>query len=347
LAVTTPPSVEPSGGVIKDARRRQRQRRRRIGAVAGVLAAASVLAWAAVEAPSDSATKVKPARGAGIPPISQVDAIAFNARLYPFLHVGEPGWCYAIEENGRTGSSACGALPTPSAPVVMALGFGNGNGPTTTVAITTPEVASLLANGVQRVPTVLVRGLPYGLRAARVVTSEHEAVPPGIEREIRHGGTVLVAYNAAGQQLPADRYPRERPLQVRSWHAPTTAPATPCKLEAGGLPGLVASSGKAVDEIRGLPDPIVGEAFLPCAETRYTLRGEPVRGLILLNAADPSRTAGALPNFDQVPGSPSVFTEGGALTAERDGKAWLLVGQGTGPAQRMELLRHLRAVVKP
>jgi hypothetical protein len=36
---------------------------------------------------------------------------------------------------------------------------------------------------------------------------------------------------------------------------------------------------------------------------------------------------------------------GGGLTATRWGNAWLVVGQGSGPAQRMLLLHHLGASV--
>ena len=90
---------------------------------------------------------------------------------------------------------------------------------------------------------------------------------------------------------------------------------------------------------------IVGAGFMPCIETRYLLAGEPVRALILLNAADPTAPAGALPNFKPVRGKSGFYTEGGALTATRAGNDWLVVGQGNSPKQRLIVLRHLRATI--
>lgn len=64
---------------------------------------------------------------------------------------------------------------------------------------------------------------------------------------------------------------------------------------------------------------------------------QPPQGYCRLRA---SGFPAALPDFKPVPGVPGFFTEGG-LTAKRSGNAWLVVGQGTGLAERMRLLLHL------
>jgi hypothetical protein len=89
----------------------------------------------------------------------------------------------------------------------------------------------------------------------------------------------------------------------------------------------------------------VGHAFLPCVSVEYHLQGVPLQALIMLDAAHPGARAASLPDFKPVRESPGFLDEGG-LTARREGGAWLIVGQGRGVAQRVDLLRHLTALVK-
>lgn len=90
---------------------------------------------------------------------------------------------------------------------------------------------------------------------------------------------------------------------------------------------------------------IVGHAFLPCVSVEYHLQGMPLQVLIMLDAADPGAPVASLPDFKPVRGAPGFLDEGG-LTARREGRAWLIVGQGSGVAQRVDLLRHLTALVR-
>jgi hypothetical protein len=96
--------------------------------------------------------------------------------------------------------------------------------------------------------------------------------------------------------------------------------------------------------IRPFPGQLVGHAFLPCIATTYYLKGLPVRAMIVLDAANPRSRVAALPDFKPVPGARGFYSEGG-LTARRAGNEWLIVGQGSGLAERMRVLRHLTATV--
>ena len=125
----------------------------------------------------------------------------------------------------------------------------------------------------------------------------------------------------------------------------SSAPRGVCELHSAGLRGLRATAGEVAASVHPFPGAIVGEGVMPCIETRYLLAGEPLRALILLNAADPSAPAGALPNFKPVPDEKGFYTEGGALTATRTGNDWLVVGQGSSQKQRLNVLRHLRATI--
>lgn len=345
-------SEDLRAGVIEDARRRHRHRRRRIVACAALAVAASVVGWATLERPSGESSS-RHARPAGIVDVSKAASVSFNVRLYPSLFVGRAGWCEAVEEDGRTGVSACGGVATVGDPLLISMGFGRAGGPSTTVVVTTPEVASVLVDGVEKVTPVSVPGLPYGLRAARVVTPAN--------RRLRREGTAIVAYDAQGHVLRLPRNVAEPQTQVQFWGHPEAslrkgrrrgsrilphAPSGPCRLGLDGSWGMIARGGAVAVGIRPFPARLVGEAFLPCAETEYELHGEPLRGLILLDAADPSRAPGALPGFHPVAGASGFYAEGGTLTARRAGDAWLVVGQGRSLSQRIYALRHLRATVR-
>jgi hypothetical protein len=115
-----------------------------------------------------------------------------------------------------------------------------------------------------------------------------------------------------------------------------------CQLRASGLRGLSTIGGTVATSIGPFPGQLVGHAFVPCIVTRFQLGGEPLKGIVLLDAADPRSRAAALPNFHAVRRAPGVFAEG-SLTATRAGNAWLIVEQGRGSAERIRLLRHLIA----
>jgi hypothetical protein len=356
MVVTAPAPPQPNDGVIEEARRRQ-HRRRVYGASAFiVLALIAALALLVSSGSSDGTGIRQPGRARALL-TSDVQDPSFNVRLYPATVVGLAADCVAIEENGRTGGSDCGSVPAAPGPFEGGYGFGHG-GRTISVVVTVPEVASILVNGVRKVAPVSVPGLPYGLRAARIETSKTESLPSAMKEAVRREGVVLVAFNAQGHKLPEARNTYEDKARVVVWGHGTSLlrfdrgttplphpPSSPCQLGVNGLPGLIARGGEVAVDIHSFPGKLIGEAFMPCVETEYRLGKEPVRALVMLNAADPSGRAGEMPGFQPLIGAPGFFSEGGTLTAKRSGNDWLVVGQGNGLQQRIEVLRHLTATV--
>ena len=330
------PAANPTGpdqGVIEEARRRQRRRRIRI-VLASVIAAAfvGVIAWAL----SGGALHAGPAHAGRANRAQAVNASdrraqAFDIRLVPMLTVGRAGWCTVIEENGVTGGSACGGVPTPSRPFLQIYGWGGGGSHYETAApVVDPQVTAILVDGRRRVATVPLPGLPYGLRGARIVTPTD---------------STLLALDEHAHQIA--QHWMNTPLQatVRSWRYPGRPPQGSCQLRAVGLPGLSARGGQVASAIRPFPGQLVGHAFLPCVVTDYYMQHLPLRATVVLDAEHPRARAAALPDFKAVRGAPGFFSEGG-LTARRSGNAWLIVGQGCGLAQRMRLLGHLTPTIE-
>jgi len=345
--------VDPQQGVIEDARRRQHQRRIRVVIATAITAGLLGLGWVLIE--RSHATSAHAGTGGQGPPgrLASSGAPGFNVRLAPALEVGQAGWQLFFEEHGAQ-SGGQGDGPALSSDPVIASGGHSAGGShrSTTILVTTPNVAAILLNGKTRVPTTRLPGLPYSYRAVRIVTAvtpAEERIPQGLGRQPQ--GPSLVPLNAQGQ--PIHGKPNNlAPVQgkVHAWEYPARTPEGSCGLRASPLPGLTARGGKALSDVRAYPSSlvggqIVGGAFLPCVSVEYQLRGIPLQALVLLNAADPGTRATALPDFEAVHGSPGFLDEGG-LTAKRTGNAWLIVGQGSSVAQRVALLRHLTALVK-
>jgi len=344
MSVTVPPPVQPQGGVIKDARQHRSQRRRRATIALVLLGALAAVGWLLGGGSSGALTSGPPSSETAA--VQRAGALSFNVRLYPAFEVGQASYCYAVEEVGVTDGSACGDPPANSTPLTMVQGHGEPrSGVWTTVVVTLPDVSYLLLNGTRKVPTITVPGLPYGLRAARIVTSRHEMVPPPLRRAFEAGPTTLVPLNASGQRLPERQIRTTVQARPIKWSRPQHAPRGVCELQSVDLRGLRATGGEVAASVHPFAGVIVGGGVVPCVETRYLLGNEPVRALILLNATDPSAPAGALPNFKPVPGDKGFYAEGGALTATRAGNDWLVVGQGSSPKQRLKVLRHLKATV--
>ncbi len=322
----------PRQGVIDNARRRQRLRRRR--AVSALLAAGLIagVAWGSGGPAAHSHT----ARtgGGGLASTRSEDARSpgFNVRLVPMLKfVGVAGWCEVPEEHGVTGGSACGGVATSSQPFLQILGSGEAKSPVETqVAVTDPQITAILIDGHRRVRTARLAGLPYGLRGVRVLTRV---------------GAALAALDANDHLVPKNWMQPSRQATVRRWRYPQRPPSGTCQLEVSRLPGLTVRGGSVATSIQSFTGQLVGHAFLPCAATEYAFRDMPVKAMIVLDAAQPASRAADLPSFHPVRRAPGMFA-GGDLTAMRSGNAWLVVEQGRGPAERMLLLRHLRAAVR-
>jgi hypothetical protein len=345
------PSVSdgPDLGVIEEARRRQRARRIRIASVALIVAALIGFTFWVLNGGASHASPVH----ADVNRMHTIQAsngrTAFNERLVPTLTVGQVGWCIVIEEDGKTGGSACGGVPTRSQPILQAQGsYRAGSAYETTVVVTDPQVATILADNTLRVATVSLPGLPYGLRGALIripVKTPSQVLPGGRLPRLRSPGTTLVALDAQGRAIP-QRWNDRMPFQatVHPWRYPDRQPYGSCRLHVQ-IAGLAARSGEVASAIRPFPGKLVGHAFLPCVATVYYVHHVPLKAMVVLDAANPGSRAVALPDFKPVPGAPGFFAEGG-LTARRSGNAWLVVGQGTGLTERVRLLRHLTATVQ-
>ena len=315
-------------GVIHDARRRRRRRLARLAAAALLAGAlAGGLAWAlgsdgshaggnALSTPTLAAAQ-REARWAG-----------FDVRLVPTLSVGYAGWCEIPEERGRADGSACGPLPAPGGPVLQSFGWGE-SGRSVSVAVVEPDVASVQL-GEQRVPTLSLPGLPYGLRAARLVDGR-----PG-ER--------FVAYDAHGRPLSEPLLGRPSKLAtVRTWRRPERPPAGVCALGAPtGLRGIETLGGSVALAVKPYAGAIAGHAFTTCASAEYRLHGEPLGAFVLVDAASPAGFSALLPGFHAIEHGQRLFADGG-LTARRWRGGWIVARQGRDVQQRVAVLERLTA----
>ncbi len=345
-----PPSARgPEQGVIEEARRRRRARRARLGA--GVLLALvgiGALVWAVSGqgAPVERGRVAHATVRAGASRRS-VAVAGFGIRLSPALDGGQYGWCVGVEEPGFSGiaGGGCSATPTGSLPLSMVLTSADAKTRRESIVVlTTPQVAAVRLGAHRRVATVALPGLPYGLRAARIVL-------PFLGRRSA-GGRVVFPAPVEPSLTPLDGAGRPIPsAQVRpSAQTPALAAHGPCTLKAGGVPGLAARWSHVASEIAPYPGALVGRAFFSCIDTEYSLHGWPLDAAILLDAARPGGAPAAIPGLSPVPGragyvnGPGVFK--GGLTATRRGDAWLVVAGGSGLSQRIDVLSHLTASVK-
>lgn len=341
---------DPQQGVIEEARRRQQRRRTRLAIAATVAVGLIAIVTLLIEAShaSDAHTgSAGPGAAAGH---ASSEAASFDVRMAPTLEVGQAGWNLFYEEHGAQAGGESVGPALRSDPIFASDGAGDPHQSITNV-LTTSNVASVLIDGKTRVPTVPLPGLPYGYRAVHFVTK----LTPAEERapaEFRtQGSSSPVPFDSEGQPIHYKGNNLD-PSQgtVHPWEYPAPTPEGACGLRASDLPGLTARSGRALSGVRPYPaarvgGQIAGHAFLPCVSVLYQLHGTPLQALILLDAAHPGTRPAALPDFEPVRGAPGIFDQGG-LTARREGGGWLIVGQGRGVAQRVDLLRHLHALVK-
>ncbi len=332
--------VGPDQGVIEEAKRRRRRRRLRY-AVAGSVVALMVaaLAWVFGGGAPGVTRGEGMAVGARAVDVSNATAAGFNVRLVPTLKVAQAGWCVVPEDHGVADGDACGGVAVAASPFLQVQGWGDvGSGYETSVAVSTPQVAAVVVDGHVRLTPSEVPGLPYGLRAIRVVSR----VSRGGGRSPQH--TTIAALDSQGRQVPDNWQQMPRQGTVRAWRASARAPRGVCRLREAGVPGLLGRGGQLAISMEPFPGALVGEAFVACIDAEYRLRGIPIDAEILLDAAHPGVQPAALPDWKPVPGAAGVFSEGG-LIATRVADAWLLVRQGSGIAERLRLLRHLSATV--
>ena len=123
----------------------------------------------------------------------------------------------------------------------------------------------------------------------------------------------------------------------------------PCTLTVAGVPGARQQWSHLAAPIRPFQEPLVGRAFSSCVDVEYYVDRWPLDAAVLLDAARPGSVPASIPGLVPVQGhvgyvnGPGDFK--GGLTATRRGNAWLVVAGGSGLAQRLRLLAHLKVAV--
>ena len=365
---STPTVVVPAGpdqGVIEEARRRQR--RRRIGiALSGLIAVAGIGGIALAAGGGGSHTAPRPA---GAPGRLRAAAHAldirpgrFNVRLVPVLTGGEAGWCTVIDEPGG-GGGGCASVPVTTMPLFAGISKSMPNlHYVSIVTLTTPQVATVVIDRRHRVPTVALPGLPYGLRAARLVlkvTFPHVRIRRSGRRTPIPGAPPPVEVapppSPAAVALDAQGHPVPQPLPTRgrvgglAWQSPNPQPHGACSLRVAGVLAMTPEWGHVATAIKPFPGQIVGRTFQSCIDTEYYLQHWPLDVAVLLDAAHPGTLPVAIPGLEPVSGARGFFNGPGAfhgdITATRRGATWLVVAGGSGAAQRIRVLRNVTAAV--
>ena len=350
LVADTPTSITTAGaeqGVIKEARRRQRARRIRTVSAAMIAIAAAIGTLLATS--GHAARRETPLHLAPEPSLAlrRPPAGAISVRLSPNLEGGQAGWCVFIVE-GSGGSGTCGPLPTVGHPLLVgSSGWTHGDSDTTTIEISAPRVAYYLVNGTRRVATKALAGLPYGLRVAVIHTPLHARADR--LTAIARWAPTLIPLDARG--APIKESLDYGASWFRDWNRPAPQLKGPCQLHVSRLEGITAEWGQVATALRPYPAPIIGHGFLSCMDTEYYLAGRGIRASVLLDAANPGRTApSAIPGMVPIPHLPGFYNdgpgqgfEGEPMTGRRQGNAWVVAAGGGRNAEgaRVRLLRHL------
>jgi hypothetical protein len=330
---------------------------RLLGVVAGLASAAS-LAYAN----GGTAVPSRPLDGR-VP--GRASSHRYRIVIEPSFQAGEAGWASYLSYRGGGGEGGGGGYPTAGWPF---FGGGSGFSPYSSAApndevvdyvLTGPNVAALRV-GKQTILTFTDPRLPAGDRAAvffRRVKSPVVILPGlGGRRAAR-----IVPLDSAGHVIPAREAPPPPIFGLRFWQAPSAitpnvheapyhGPKHPlpgaCELRQQGLGALKPVWGHVISRIRPVTGS-QGEVFLSCIDTEYYLHGWPLEVSVLLDAAQPGQTLGAIPGARPVNGHLKLVNLAagqfpGSLTAQRVGQAWLVVQGGASLEQRLRVLRALR-----
>jgi len=342
------PAASAKAGVIRDARLRKARRNRR---VAVTLLGLVVLGLLGAALAGLLGAGTSPKRG------SSTRRIAFERarqrrraeawHISPALEGGEYGWCISEGDGG-----GCPAVPieTPgpglergetkhAAALGVVAGTTEEGHEMRATALLSSEVHAILAYG--RPTTIVTRAqLPYHLRLVQII------IPKGTT--IDASGSGLLALDARGEPLGTfglQAAPAELVGSIRWWQKPQRGAPGPCRIHADGIPSLEPEWGHVAARIEPYPGKIIGRAFFSCADSEYYLHNWPLETAILLDAQHPDSPPAPIPGMKPDPHVPGLFNAPGDwqgdITAARRGRAWLVVAGGSGPAQRIEVIRHL------
>jgi hypothetical protein len=253
----------------------------------------------------------------------------------------------------RVDPSARGCGVGRSHPPIIAETWNSGGPPPATVgyALTTSRVLSVSLDKETPIATRVEATLPDGLRAVvmeirgKELLSEDQSLPR------------FTPLDADGEPITesADSSYLHGPLMLAVPTANVDDPADPtfgpCRISGSHLHGLTPTGGSIVTQVRSYSG-LIGQGFISCASTSYSLDGWPLLAGILLSASHPGSAPPALPAMTPLSGHPGVFRapgpEGSSLEdqmlARRVPGGWLVVARAKLP-QRLALLEHLRATV--
>jgi hypothetical protein len=270
--------------------------------------------------------------------------------LVPGLAAGEAGWCVLTRRETSEGSG-CGAAVAGSPIVAQKIHTRSPPREAWGIVVTTSAVASVSVGSSAPLATAAERGLPVGLRA--VVwrwpgeTASSSGFPPQITPLNAHGEAIPQTVQRGPSLRPgSNRLLVELPsTNLRDLANPLSGP---CTITAARLAGLTAGGASVVHALAGYRG-LIGEAFLACASTEYTLDNWPISASVLVDAANPGRNPPGLPAMKHIPGQAGTFEapgEEGPQVARRVRGGWLVVSNGDGQHQRLALLDHLRATIQ-
>src|SRR4029077_19815818 len=283
--------------------------------------------------------------------------------LVPNVNGGYAGWCMRTAGTSNAGIANGCALARVGYPIIAQTWTGKGPPPTTNgYAIVAPQVARVSVNGGSPIRTRSEVRLPGHLRYAMV-----EIRGMNLVKETTHGNPPprFTPVSDTGQRLPEAngleaqlgvRLPTRslrnaaRPLEgicdgpggclsaPRAINGFAHRDVGACRIEARGLPSLVAEGGSVL--IRVVPQrQLLGRAFVSCASTAYTLEGWPLLVSVLLDATHPGTEPAELPKMEPVPGHPGIFEAVGSegeMLARRIQSAWIVVAKGEAKGEGIQ-----------
>jgi hypothetical protein len=285
--------------------------------------------------------------------------------LVPDVNAGWAGWCLV---EGRS-AGGCGGV-RGRYPIIAESWTSGGPPPTTRgYAVVTAPVMTVSIRGGPPIATRRQATLPDTLRG---VVMEIRGAEFGGSTPLPH----FIPHDAKGKLFPEMAKaspPLRTQLPVRRLRDPAHPmtgvcpgramcssmpprrarnPVGACRIETGGLAGVVADAGNVAMPVRPVQG-LLPRAFLTCASTSYTLNNRPLLAGMLLDAAHPGSTPAPLPGMRLLPGYPGIIqaaSSEGPIVGRRIRGAWLVVAKGDtgreGLRRRLTVLEHLRAAVR-
>jgi hypothetical protein len=226
-------------------------------------------------------------------------------------------------------------------------------------ALTRSDVASVVVDGSRPIATRADASLPSGLREVRVEMQGWPgpkmmvpALLPGRKpKEAPRALPRFIALDRAGRSIGPRRGLGSAVVvaaQGRRWTPPEAEPRGICHLDVTpGSEKLVERGGFVATRVPPITQAL-GEPLLSCISNSFTVDGSAVIGAVLIDAHRPGQRPSTLP--EAKPLGAGVFEALGAsgwMAARRiPTGGWLVVSGGKDRAQRVAVLRHLRAEVE-